>query len=113
MSDSSSKQVPDSADFTVSEARYSKGNYIVRCPSTNGLKSRAARLIGDGLNCRYTGREKGYVASPSKLAKFRKLYSAGWDASCISGEMYPPDTLQIVVDTFKLDPKAVLKAALK
>ena len=79
MSDSPFKQVPDSADFTVSEARYSKGNYIVRCPSANGLKSRAARLIGDGLNCRYTGREKGYVASPSKLVKFQKLYAAGWD----------------------------------
>ncbi len=110
MSDSPSKQVPDSTDFTVSEARYSKGNYIVRCPSTNGLKSRAARLIGDGLHCRYTWREKGYVASPSKLAKFQKLYAAGWDASFVTGELHPPEALAA---WFKLAPKAVLKAALK
>jgi len=115
MSDSPSKQVPDSRDFTVSEARYSKGNYIVRCPSTNGLKSRAARLIGDGLHCRYTWREKGYVASPSKLAKFQKLYAAGWDANFMSGELQPDLSTATpeLIAAWRQDPKAVLKAALK
>lgn len=78
------------ADYTVAPARYSKGNFIVRCPAEHGLKSRAARLIGDGLNCRFTNREKGYVASVSKLRRFEKLYAEGWDASFVTGELEPP-----------------------
>ncbi len=115
MSDSTSKQVSDSKPFTVSDSRYSKGNYIVRCPSTNGLKSRAARLIGDGLNCRYTGLEKGYVASPSKPAKFQKLYAAGWDANFVTGELQPDLSAATpeLIDAWRHDPEAVYKAALK
>lgn len=80
--------MPDA--YTITPARYSKGNFAVVCPSTNGLKSRAARLIGDGLNCRHSGRERAYIASPSKVRKFEKLYAEGWDASVITGELEPP-----------------------
>lgn len=56
--------------YTISPAKYSKGNFAVRCPSTTGYKTRAARLIGDGLKCRHSGREGAYIASASKVAKF-------------------------------------------
>lgn len=78
-------------DYTITKARYSKGNLLVHCPSDNGYKTRAARLIGDGLNCRWVGRGKGYVASPAKVAKFEALYAAGFDASTFSGSIYHPD----------------------
>jgi hypothetical protein len=71
-------------DYTISPARYAKGQMVVHCPSTNGYKTRAARLIGDGLNCRWVGRSRGYVASPAKVAKFEALYAAGFDA-CVMG----------------------------
>lgn len=76
--------------YSIAPARYFKGNFIIHCPSADGYKTRAARLIGDGLNCRYTGRERGYVASKAKVAKFIRLYEAGYDASVITGALWPP-----------------------
>lgn len=67
-----------------------KGMFIMRCESTDGFKTRADRLIGDGLNCRWSRQAGGYVVSPSKLKKFEKLFSEGWDASAFTGELYPP-----------------------
>lgn len=78
-------------DYTVSQARYAKGMMLVRCPSDTGFKSRAARLIGDGLKARWTNRERGYIASPAKVRKFEQLHSEGWDASSIMGTLIPPD----------------------
>jgi hypothetical protein len=43
------------------------------------MKNRVHRLIGY-LNGRYTGRENGYVMSPSKVKKLETLYAAGYDA---------------------------------
>jgi hypothetical protein len=82
--------------YTIAEARYAgrwngKPQCAVRCPSGNGLKSRAARLIGDGLNGRYSNRERAYIVSPVKAEKFEKLYAEGWDANWITGELIPPD----------------------
>jgi hypothetical protein len=76
--------------YTIAPARYSKGDFAIRCPSDTGLKTRAARLIGDGLNCRHSGREKAYIASASKVKKFEKLYAAGWDACVITGKLEAP-----------------------
>jgi len=77
-------------DYSVSVAPYAKGMLQVRAPSCDGYKTRAARLIGDGLNCRWTGRGRAYVASPSKVRKFLTLYAEGWDASSFSGELQAP-----------------------
>lgn len=76
--------------YTVSTTRYAKGQLLVRCPSPDGFKTRASRLIGDGLKARWTNREGGYIASPAKVAKFEKMYKDGWDASAITGELRPP-----------------------
>jgi len=76
--------------YTITPARYSKDNFIVRTQADGSWKSRACRLIGDGLNCRWTGREKGYVASASKVRKFERLYAEGWDACFFSRKLEPP-----------------------
>ena len=81
--------------YSIAAARYAgryngKPQMAIRCPSHNGYKTRAARLIGDGLNGRYSGRELAYIVSPAKAAKFEKLYAEGWDASPYSGELQPP-----------------------
>lgn len=77
--------------FIISVAGYAKNMLLVRCPSPDGYKTRAARLIGDGLNCRWTNRESGYIASATKVEKFKRMYEEGWDASAIiPGKLYPP-----------------------
>lgn len=63
---------------------------VLSCPSPDGYKTRAARLLGDGLKAYYSHR-RGYVVSPTKFAKFEKMYAEGWDASVITGELYPPN----------------------
>lgn len=77
-------------DYTIGKARYAKGMLTVRCPSSTGYKTRAARLIGDGLKCRFSGREGAYIASPSKVRRFETLFANGWDASSFSGELIEP-----------------------
>lgn len=76
--------------YSVRPARYAKGMLIVTCDPNGGYKSRAQRLIGDGLNARWTNREGGYTASPSKVARFERLYSEGWDACSFTGALEPP-----------------------
>lgn len=78
------------SDYTTTPARCPAGSFVVRCPSSNGFKTRAARLIGDGLNCRYSHREGGYIASATKVRKFEALYAEGWDASFITGKLEAP-----------------------
>jgi hypothetical protein len=77
--------------FTIYPARYAKGKVAVTCPSKDGWKTRAARLIGDGLNGRYTGREHAYIVSPACAERFQRLYEEGWDASAITGALIEPD----------------------
>jgi hypothetical protein len=76
--------------YTVGTAQYAKGMLIVRCPSSDGFKTRAARLIGDGLHARWTHRESGYIASPAKVKKFEQLFVDGCDASTVTGKIYKP-----------------------
>ena len=76
------------ADYTISPARYAKGQMLVRCPSTNGLKSRAA-CVAEALKGRYTHREHGYILSPTKAKRFEQLLRDGWNASYF-GELTPP-----------------------
>lgn len=76
--------------YTVSQARYSKGNLIVRYTHEKGAwKGRPARLL-EALNFRYTGRENGYVGSPGKVKRFEKMMTDGWDAS-YSGKLESPE----------------------
>lgn len=76
---------------TISPARYAKGMQAVRCPSTDGYKTRAARLA-EHLRARYSNRERAYIMSPTKAARLVALFDAGRDASSITGEIYPEPT---------------------
>lgn len=83
------------AAYTISPARYAgrwngKPQMAVRCPSDTTFKTRAARLIGDGLKGRYSGREHAYIVSPAKARKFEKLYADGYDASTFTGALIAP-----------------------
>lgn len=78
------------AEITTNRWRNPKPAFAVQCPSNDGYKTRAARLLGDGLKAYYSHR-RGYVVSPTKFAKFEKMYAEGWDASAITGELYPPN----------------------
>ncbi|KFL31722.1 hypothetical protein JP75_06515 [Devosia riboflavina] len=81
---------PPNPDYSVSPARYAKGMLAVKCPSPNGYKTRAARLIGDGLKCRWSNRERAYIVPPTKLARFEVLFAEGWDASTFTGKLEEP-----------------------
>jgi hypothetical protein len=75
--------------YTVTPARYSKGNMAVRCPSSTGYKTRAAYLAHRLANGRYTNREHAYIMSATAAKRFEKLYAEGWDVS-FSGVLTPP-----------------------
>ena len=69
-----------------------KPGFAVRCPpSPDGRKTRAARLLGDGLKAP-NSRRRGYTATASKFARFEKLYAEGWDACVMTGVLIPPET---------------------
>ena len=79
------------ADYVILPARYAKNMFAVSIVRDGSVwKTRADRLIGDGLNCRWSGREYAYIASASKVRKFEDLYGKGWDASPITGKLWPP-----------------------
>jgi hypothetical protein len=85
----------DHTPYTIGPAKYAgrwngKPQMAVRTPSPDDYKTRAARLIGDGLKGRYSGREHAYIVSPTKAAKFEKLFAEGWDANSYSGELIAP-----------------------
>ena len=74
--------------YTIKRPRKSIG-YAIEAPSTDGYKTRAARLL-ESLGGRYTGRDKAYILPYTKVARFRQLYAEGWDANVISRDLVPP-----------------------
>lgn len=76
------------ASPTVSTARYAKGMMAVRCPSSDGLKSRAA-CLAVALKGRFSNREHAYIMSPRKAERLAALYADGWDATW-DGALIPP-----------------------
>lgn len=72
-----------------SHARYSKQSYAVRCPSSDGYKTRAARLA-EALRGRNSNRERAYIMPRSKALKLARLWSNGWDACVITGKLDEP-----------------------
>lgn len=80
--------------YTISPAKYAgrwngKPQLAVRCPSDDMFKSRAARIMG-ALNARYSGRERAYIVSPAKAAKFERLFAEGWDGNTFSRALIAP-----------------------
>lgn len=58
---------------------------VITCPSTDGYKTRAARLASAVSRNRYSHTQGGYVCTPSAAKRFEFLYSAGADACIITG----------------------------
>lgn len=80
--------------ISTSRARYAKKCVAVRCPSSNGCKTRAARLA-EALKGRWSNRERAYIMSEPKERRLRELYAEGWDASIMTGELEPPTKEQL------------------
>lgn len=76
--------------YTIVDARYAKGQKVVRCTSDDGYKTRAMRLA-EVMGGRWVHRSGGYTMSPTKAAKFERLYAEGFDASTIMGRLIPPE----------------------
>lgn len=77
-------------EYSITPARYAKGKMAVRCPSPDGMKTRAARLAGAVCHHRFTGREGAYIMSPSQVQRFEALYLQGYDANIITDEIEAP-----------------------
>lgn len=71
---------------------------IVRCPSSDGYKTRAARLASSIARDRYSHRQGGYVMSTGAAARFEALYAAGADACAITGNVYNPSAVNDVIE---------------
>lgn len=82
----------ESLGYTVTPARYAKGQMAVRLPDGDGYKTRAERLLC-ALNFRYTNRCRAFIGSPSKVRRFEQLYADGWDASFVSQELEAPKAI--------------------
>jgi len=76
---------------TIWAARYAKRQVLIKCPSVDGFKTRAARLA-EALKGRYTNRERGYIMSEAKAEKLMRLYLDGWDATIMTGELIAPES---------------------
>ena len=77
-------------DYTIVDARYAKGMKAVRCPSTTGYKTRAARVAAYFARDRYSGRERAYIMSAAAARKFAWHYEFGWDAAYMTRKLLPP-----------------------
>lgn len=71
---------------------------IVRCPSSDGYKTRAARLASSIARDRYSHRQGGYVMSTAAAARFEALYAEGADACAITGNVYNPSAVNDVIE---------------
>jgi hypothetical protein len=76
--------------YTITPARYAKGMMAVRCPSTDGWKTRAARLAGYFARERYSGREHAYIMTRAAALRFEEHFRAGYDAGSIIRALHPP-----------------------
>ena len=78
------------SDYTIEPYRYAKDSVVVKCPSRDGYKTRAARLAY-GVGGRWANRARGYVMHPAKAAHFERMYAEGYDASSVTGELIAPE----------------------
>jgi hypothetical protein len=81
---------PKLTPYTTQQARYAKGQHLVRPVNSDGTKGRAERLLC-ALNCRWTNRERGFVVSPSKLKRFEQFFADGWDACFFTKQLQKPE----------------------
>lgn len=74
--------------YTITPARYSKGNMLVVCESDGThFKTRYDRLA-EAFSGRYTHREHGYIMSPKAAQRFEQAVKDGWNAYSVSGLLH-------------------------
>jgi hypothetical protein len=75
--------------YTIKPYRHCKARpWSVRCPSTDGYKTREARLA-EAVGGRWAGRAGGYLMSQRQRERFEALVAdPSKDASPITGEIY-------------------------
>jgi hypothetical protein len=57
--------------YTIQKAGYAKGMMAVHCkPDGTGWKTLAALIISEMPGVQYSGRERSYICSPGRAAKF-------------------------------------------
>jgi hypothetical protein len=74
--------------YEYGRARYAKGMVAVQTKDSVGEYAGRAQRLLHALKARYTNREKAYILSPSKFARFEKLYVDGWDADLKFDSVY-------------------------
>jgi hypothetical protein len=79
-------------EYSIEAYRYAKGCVVVRCPSTDGRKNRAARIASNLPGSRYVNRAKGFVMKAVTAAKLEAIYASGLDCCVMTGELYKPGT---------------------
>ena len=77
-----------SDEFYVGQARYAKGQMIVRPKGGSGMGGGRVERLCQALKGRWTNREKGYVMSPAKAEKLAHLVVSGKDASLKFDSVY-------------------------
>ena len=76
--------------YTVHGYRYAKGKQCVRpVPDGSGWKTRAARLA-EACGGRWVHRAGGYLLSAAGVARFERLYAAGYDGNTFTRELVEP-----------------------
>ena len=74
--------------FTVDQARYAKRMLAVRVTGDgSGFMTRAQRLANYFGRSRYSHREGAYLMSPQAVEKLQAAWTAGQDASPITGKL--------------------------
>lgn len=68
-------------EYSVGDARYSKGMAIVKAKGNSGFKTGAGFLAETMSNFRYTNREGGYVMSKDRARVFELLAKNGYTGS--------------------------------
>jgi hypothetical protein len=78
--------------FTIHphRSRSASPQCVVRCPSDDGYKTRAARLA-EALKGRWTHRAGGYIMSSRKAEQFVTLYGEGWDGCFMQNKLVAPE----------------------
>jgi len=80
--------------YVITPYRYAKGKQCVRpAADGSGWKTRAAHLA-EACGGRWVHRAGGYLLSAAGVARFERLYAAGYDANGFTGKLEaPPDAL--------------------
>ena len=65
--------------ITISKARYARDKFVVRTEGKNGFKTDAHPLI-EACGCKWTNRERGYIASKAQVEVITAAQKIGFSA---------------------------------